>query len=112
MIRLTGAGFAAAAIAAAGSSAPAEAQTLSQGDFTLYSVYRPHGGFAADDSACLERQRAAIRRFSNDGKPHYAPPSTHPPPIPAPAGPTRAMAIPARHRVLAAAFSMERSHRQ
>lgn len=80
MIRLTGTGFAAAAaiaaagLAATGAGAPASAQSLSQGDFALCSVYRPDGSFAGYNSACLERQRAAVRRFSNDGKPHYAPP--------------------------------------
>lgn len=72
------AAIAAAGLATAGSSAPAEAQSLGQGDFALCSVYRPDGGFAGYDSACLERQRAAIRRFSDDGKPHYATPPRAP----------------------------------
>lgn len=79
MIRLTAAGLAAAAaiaasgLAATGAGAPAQAQSLGQGDYALCSVYRPDGGFAGYDSACLERQRAAIRRFSHDGNPRYAP---------------------------------------
>jgi hypothetical protein len=80
MIRLTGAGFAAAAIAAAGlaatgAGAPAPAQSLGQGDYELCSVYRPDGSFAGYNSACLERQRAAIRRFSERRNPGYAQPS-------------------------------------
>lgn len=83
MIRLTGAGFAAAALAAAGlaatgAGAPAPAQSLSQGDFELCSVYRPDGSFAGYNSACLERQRAAIRRFSERRNPAYAPPPRQP----------------------------------
>jgi hypothetical protein len=82
MIRLTGAGFA-AAIAAAGLAATgaatgigaqAAAQTLSQGDFELCSIYRRDGRFAGYDTACLEAQRAAIRAYRDSRGARYAPP--------------------------------------
>ncbi|MCH8491041.1 MAG: hypothetical protein LAT81_14085 [Oceanicaulis sp.] len=79
MIRLTAAGFATAAIAAAGlaatgAGAPAPAQTLSQGDFELCAIYRHDGSFAGYDTACLEAQRAAIRAYRDSRGSRYAPP--------------------------------------
>ncbi len=79
MIRLTGTAFAAAAIASAGLAAtgagtPAQAQSLSQGDFELCSIYRPDGRFAGYDTACLEAQRAAIRAYRDKRGSRYAPP--------------------------------------
>ncbi len=50
----------------------ANAQSLGSGDYELCSVYRPDGSFAGYNSACLERQRAAIRRLNNthSNRPH------------------------------------------
>jgi len=83
MIRLTGAGFAAAAITAAGlaatgTGAPSHAQTLSQGDFELCSIHRRDGSFAGYDTACLEAQRAAIRAYRDSRGSRYAPPPPRP----------------------------------
>lgn len=44
-------------------SSGAKAQELSQGDYELCSVYNNNDEFVGYDSACLERQRAAIRRY-------------------------------------------------
>lgn len=55
----------ACALAIAAVSAGAlEAQSLGSGDYELCSVYRPDGSFAGYSNACLERQRASIRRNS------------------------------------------------
>ncbi|MBI1265027.1 MAG: hypothetical protein GC187_09875 [Alphaproteobacteria bacterium] len=62
--------IAAAGLAATGAGAPASAQALGQGDFALCAVYRPDGTFAGYSNACLERQRAAIRRFSQPSPSH------------------------------------------
>lgn len=43
---------------------PAQAQSLSSGDYEHCAVYRPDGSRAGYSNACLERQRAAIRRYS------------------------------------------------
>lgn len=76
MIRILTAAACAAAFAAFAGTSPAEAQSLSSGDYELCSVYRPDGSFAGYDSACLEAQRAAVRRFSEHRqRPRYTAPS-------------------------------------
>jgi hypothetical protein len=45
--------------------APAQAQSLSSGDYERCAVYRPDGSRAGYSNACLERQRAAIRHYTN-----------------------------------------------
>lgn len=54
---------------------PAQAQSLSNGDYERCAVYRPDGSFAGYSNACLERQRASIRRYSQQQGGHqgYAP---------------------------------------
>lgn len=52
--------------------APSFAQALSNGDYERCAVYRPDGSRAGYSNACLERQRASIRRYSNQGQ-GYAP---------------------------------------
>lgn len=47
--------------------APTFAQALSSGDYERCTVYRPDGSRAGFSNACLERQRASIRRYSNQG---------------------------------------------
>ncbi|MGP1275342.1 MAG: hypothetical protein ACQRW7_07995 [Caulobacterales bacterium] len=56
-------------------AAPAAAQSLGGGDFQRCAVYRPDGSMAGYSNACLERQRAAIRRYSGQpsGGYGYAP---------------------------------------
>ncbi|MFN3834618.1 MAG: hypothetical protein ACK4NO_01820 [Glycocaulis sp.] len=62
MIRIL---VAAAGLAAIAAAAPSEAQSLGSGDYQRCAVYRPDGSFAGYSNACLEAQRAAIRRYSN-----------------------------------------------
>ncbi|MGY6532351.1 hypothetical protein [Glycocaulis sp.] len=64
-----------AGIASAAAWGAAEAQSLGSGDYELCSVYRPDGSFAGYSHACLERQRAAIRRNSQRHSGHYTPPA-------------------------------------
>ncbi|KAA5805370.1 hypothetical protein F1654_05165 [Alkalicaulis satelles] len=64
MFRMIAAASCTAVLTALAAAEPAEAQRLSNGDYELCSVYRPDGTFAGYDSACLEAQRAAVRRLS------------------------------------------------
>lgn len=54
-----------AALAALALAESAGAQSLSSGDYERCAVYRPDGTRAGYSNACLERQRAAIRRYAN-----------------------------------------------
>ncbi len=67
MLRSCSAFLTAAMAGAAFTASPAQAQALSGGDYEVCSVYRPNGEWAGYNNACLERQRAAIRQWSNVG---------------------------------------------
>lgn len=62
-----------AVLALAGLTAEAGAQALGSGDFQRCAVYRPDGSFAGYSNACLERQRASIRRSTGQGNGYNAP---------------------------------------
>ena len=64
-----------AALAALTLTDSAGAQSLSSGDYERCAVYRPDGSRAGYSNACLERQRAAIRRYthSHTGSYGYGP---------------------------------------
>ena len=49
-------------------TAEAGAQALGGGDFQRCAVYRPDGSFAGYSNACLERQRASIRRSTGQSQ--------------------------------------------
>lgn len=49
----------------------ADAQSLGGGDYERCAVYRPNGTLAGYSNACLERQRASIRRNTSRASGNY-----------------------------------------
>lgn len=75
---LAAAGLLIGLAALAATTAPAAAQTLSDGDFEQCAVYDRDGEFAGYDSVCLERKRTALLRLQQRQQRYQ--------PAPAPAG--------------------------